>query len=272
MKNLIKALTVVALASAYISSYASVEADKGTLDGYQIMEKVKWREDGENRKSNLDITLTEKDGFIRKREVSYYEKDYGKDRKTFLYVNEPSDVRSTAILINSYDEAKKSEDDTWLYIPALRKVKRLASRNKQGRFVGSEFIFADMERLHLADYQYELLEEDTINERAVFKVDAIASSDKTTEKTGYSRRVIWVDTERFVVLREQYFDAQGVLLKELTTNKVKNISSYWIATDQTLVNHQSGRKTQLEISNLEFNKPMSDIIFSKQTMKRGPRK
>lgn len=267
-----KLLTISILSSLHFYCQATVKTSTPNLDGHQIMEKVKWREDGENRQSHLDIILTEKDGFIRNREVSYYEKDYGKDRKTFLYVNEPADVRSTAILINSYDEAKNSEDDTWLYIPALRKVKRLASRNKQGRFVGSEFIFADMERLHLKDYQYELLNTDMVNERPAFKVDAIASSDRTTEKTGYSRRLIWVDSERFVVLREQFFDPQGVLLKELTTNKVDKISDYWIATNQTLENHQSGRKTQIKISDLIFNKPMSDLIFSKQTLKKGPRK
>ena len=255
--------TVLAVASDTDSSVA--------LNGESIMNQVKWREDGENRRSQLDITLTEKDGFIRKRAVSYFEKDYGKDRKTYLYVNEPADVKSTAILINSYDEAKDAEDDIWLYIPALRKIKRLAARNKQGRFVGSEFIFADMERLHLKDYEYDFIGEDTINGRKAFKIDAIAASDRTTEKTGYSRRMIWVDSERFVVLREQYFDPQGVLLKELTTHKVEHISDYWIATEQTLFNHQSGRKTDLKISDLEFDKPMDDLIFSKQTLKRGPR-
>lgn len=267
----VKVLFCLITLALSLNTLGAASAQKDALTGKEIMDKVKWREDGENRQSHLDIILTEKDGFIRKREVSYYEKDYGKDRKTYLHVNKPADVKSTAILINSYDEAKNSEDDIWLYIPALRKIKRLAARNKQGRFVGSEFIFADMERLHLKDYDYEFVGEDTLQGRKTFKVDAYASSDRTTEKTGYSRRMIWVDSERFVVLKEQYFDPQGVLLKELTTNKVEHISSYWIATEQTLVNHQSGRKTDLIISDLKFDQPMSDIIFSKQSLKRGPR-
>lgn len=250
----------------------SISANAATaLDGKAIMDKVKWRADGENRRSHLDITLREKDGHERKRQVSFFEKDYDKDRKTYLYVKEPADVRSTAILINSFDETAQADDDIWLYIPALRKIKRLSSRNKQGRFVGSEFIFADMERIQLKDYTYTHLKDEEFNGRKVHKINAMAANDRTLEKTGYSRRLIWVDTERFLVMKEQYFDAQGVLLKELTTENVEQVSGYWIATEQTLVNHQSGRTTLLKISDLAIDKGMPDLLFSKQSLRRGPR-
>lgn len=264
-------INTIVLAAACLTT-SLLHGAINTPSGFDIMEKVKWRADGDNRQSTLDITLTEKDGYTRKRQVSYFEKDFEKDRKTFLYVNEPADVRSTAILINSYDESKVKDDDIWLYIPALRKIKRLSSRNKQGRFVGSEFIFADIERLQLRDYDYEYLGTETINQRPSLKIDAYAASDRTTEKTGYSQRTIWVDSERFVVLKEQYFDAQGVLLKELTTNTVEQISDYWIATEQTLNNVQSGRTTHLKINSLKFDDAkLSDRLFSKQSLKRGPR-
>lgn len=247
------------------------QVDDTSVDAKSIMQKVKWRGDGDNRRSRLELTLTEKDGFSRSRQVSFYEKDYGKDRKTLLYVEKPADVRATAILINSFDEVKASDDDIWLYLPALRKIKRLSSRNKQGKFVGSEFTFADMERLQLADYRYQYLGAEQLDQRPVYKIEARAASDRTTEKTGYSRRLIWVDSERFIILRDQFFDAQGIKLKELSANKVENISGYWVATAQSIHNQQTGRHTQIKIHDIDYDQAMPDLLFSKQTLRRGPR-
>lgn len=257
--------------TATYSGQLQAQPTENITDAHSIMQKVKWRADGSNRRSQLELTLTEKDGFSRSRHVSFYEKDYGKDRKTLLFVEKPADVRSTAILINSFDEVKNSDDDIWLYLPALRKIKRLSSRNKRGKFVGSEFTFADMERLQLADYSYRYLGTEKIEQRPVHKIEARAASDRTTEKTGYSRRLIWVDSERFIILKDQFFDAQGIKLKELSSSKVENISGYWVATAQSIHNQQTGRQTQIKIHDIVYDQHMPDLLFSKQTLRRGPR-
>ncbi len=239
------------------------------IDPRQIMERVKERPDGEDRHAVMSMMLVGRDGYRRERRLEYQEKDYEKERKTRVYIEEPRDLKGTAVLIYGYDEREEAEDDIWLYLPSMRKSKRIAAKSKRGRFVGSEFSFADLERIHVSDYDYALLGKETIGGRPAHKLQATATKDATREKTGYTKRLIWVDAERFVILKDVYYDLRGLELKTFTAEKVEKIADYWTVTKAHMENVQTGDHTYLEMATIQYDVGLSNDTFTKARLARG---
>lgn len=266
------ATAIVAALALSLALVAAVRtADAGdAVDPKKIMERVRDRPVGGDRQAVMTMTLVSADGFRRERRIEYREKDYAKERKTLVYIRDPSDLRGTAVLIYSYGEQDGKEDDIWLYLPSMRKTKRIAAKNKQGRFIGSEFSFADMERLHVGDYEYSFLGRETVDSRPAYKISATAATGAATlERTGYSKRLVWVDVERNLILKDIYFDARGAELKLFVAEKVEQVKGYWTVTKGRMENLQTGDRTSLDVVTINYDTNIDDAIFRQHALTRG---
>ena len=181
--------------------------------------------------------------------------------KSLVVFDSPNDIKGTALL----SHARILEpDDQWLYLPALKRVKRVSSANKSGPFVGSEFAFEDFTSLELNKYDYEWIGEDISEGLAQ---DIVVRTPRY-EDSGYTRQVSWVDREVFQVRKVEFYDRRGDLLKTLTLDDYRDYDGIWRAHRLNMVNHQTGKSTDLVYGEYAFDIALDDADFERGRLSR----
>ena len=181
--------------------------------------------------------------------------------KSLVVFDNPNDIKGTALL--SYANIL-DPDDQWLFLPALKRVKRISSANKSGPFVGSEFAFEDFTALELNKYDYSYLREeklDGLNTDVVERTPRYGNS-------GYTRQVSWVDRDIYQVRKVEFYDRRGDLLKTLTLNDYRNYDGVWRSQRLEMVNHQTGKSTDFIYGDYEFDVGLEESDFVKGRLAR----
>ena len=187
----------------------------------------------------------------------------GDGDKSLVIFDEPRDVAGTALLSFTH---KEGPDDQWLYLPALKRVKRIASDNKSGPFMGSEFAYEDIASQEVEKYTYKYLRDERLEDMEVFVYERYPKD----KKSGYTRQVIWLDKDHYKERRIEYYDRKQALLKTLTFNDYQQFrDTFWRSGDMLMVNHQTGKSTRLLQSNYDFNADLVDRDFDKSSLKRA---
>jgi len=233
------------------------------ITGLQVIENVYNRPTGEDMQSDLTMTLTNSRGEQRVREIKQYLKDFGSEEKKIMFFLSPADVRDTSFMNWSYDDGR--DDDQWIYLPALKKVKRISSDSKSDYFMGSDFTYDDLGDRHPSEDTHTLLREETLNGKECFVVESIPKE----EEYMYSRTVTWVVKDRWVGSKKEFYDEDGDLLKILTIKKYEQISGYWIILDTEMHNVQEEHTTLMEMENVVLDSGIDDNNFTERIMRRG---
>lgn len=182
--------------------------------------------------------------------------------KTLIVFDQPRDVKGTALLTFTH---KKGDDDQWLYLPALKRVKRIASRNKSGPFMGSEFAYEDLSSQEIEKYTYKFIRNDRLGDRPVF----VQERYPVSRYSGYTRQVVWLDSERYIPLKIEFYDRKKSLLKTLTFSDYKQyLGRYWRASRMFMENHQTGKSTLLNWKAYHFRTGLKDSDFTRNALKR----
>ncbi len=182
--------------------------------------------------------------------------------KSLVIFDVPRDIRGTALL--SYSHIL-DPDDQWLYLPALKRVKRISSSNKSGPFVGSEFAYEDITAQELKKYSYKWLRDERCGELECF----VLERRPLYEKSGYTRLVTWYDKGEYRMQRVDYYDRKDSLLKTLTFSNYKQyLGKYWRAHDLFMVNRQTGKKTRLMYGKYEFRTGLEERDFTRNRLRR----
>ncbi|MCP4187333.1 MAG: outer membrane lipoprotein-sorting protein [Gammaproteobacteria bacterium] len=186
----------------------------------------------------------------------------GDGDKSLSIFDEPNDVKGTAMLTYSHG---LEPDDQWLYLPALKKVKRINSRNKSGPFMGSTFAFEDLSSQEVEKYTYKLIGEESCGDWQCFVTERVPAY----KHSGYTRQVAWIDKEGYRMMKVEYYDRKKALLKTLTTDSFQQyLGHYWRPSTMDMINHQNGKSTRLEWKNYQFQTGLSDRDFRSQALKR----
>ena len=187
----------------------------------------------------------------------------GDGDKTLSIFDKPRDVKGTAFLSFSH---KEGPDDQWLYLPALKRVKKISSNNKAGPFMGSEFAFEDLSSQEVEKYTYKYLGDDVLDGINCFMLER----DPVDPKSGYTVQIVWIDKEDYKPLKVDYYDRKSSLLKTLTFSNYKQyLDKYWRASEMNMVNHQTGKSTQLIWSDYKFATGLTERDFDKNSLKRA---
>lgn len=174
----------------------------------------------------------------------------------------PSDVRNTTTLVVENDQA---DDNIWVYLPALKKSRRLAGSNKKNSFVGTELSFGDLVGHKPQQWNQKLLREEALGTDAVYVVESLPKTADLVTETGYSKRISWIDKNNFVALKTEFYDPSGKLLKTATSSNIKLVDTdkkKWQAMLLNVTNHQTGGKTIVTLDTFEANKAVDDKYFS----------
>ena len=187
----------------------------------------------------------------------------GDGDKTLVIFEEPNDVKGTAFLNYTH---KEGSDDQWLYLPALRRVKRIASNNKSGPFMGSEFAYEDISSQEVEKYTYEFIRTEDVEGTPMYVIERIPLD----KRSGYTRQVVWYDQAEYRLQRVDYYDRKNELLKKLTYHDyTQHLDQFWRASRMEMVNQQTGKSTTLEWTGYEFRTGLSDRDFDQSALRRA---
>ena len=236
---------------------------KAQLTGPQIVEKAYNLSTGDDQTSVLTMTLTNKSGQTRVRKIQQYTKDLGDTEKSIMFFLTPADVKNTSFMNWSYDSDKA--DDQWIYLPALKKVKRISSDSKSDYFMGSDFTYDDLGDRKLDADVHKLIKEETINGHACYVVESISKD----EDYMYTKTITWIRKDNFVGMKKEFFDEDDDLLKILSIKKIEKISGFWIITHSEMKNVQKNHKTSMQLSAIKVNTGVAASKFTDRMMMRG---
>ena len=187
--------------------------------------------------------------------------------KTLFIFDSPRDVKGTATLTFTH---KTGPDDQWLYLPALKRVKRITSDNRSGSFVGSEFAYEDLGSQELEKYSERIFLRDEKCPNQIELTCHVISRKPTEKSSGYSSQTLWLDnTIAHRVWKIDYYDRKGSLLKTLIFDKYKlYLDKYWRPEVYEMTNHQTGKYTKLVVKDIKFKEGLSDKDFNQKSLSR----
>ncbi len=263
MSPFLKCLTATALlAASGVSGAAGLDAD-------QVMTQVRDRNDGKSFMSQVSLILHDKQGNTRVREFTYLQKDYDDSDKFTMYFSSPNDVRDVAFHIENPHEVLGQEDSQWMYLPVSRQTRRISTTDKRGSFMGSDYSYADLDKTRVKDYRQTLVGEENVSGRDCYVIEREPVSPEVLSKTGYNKLKVWIDKQNYLVMRQDFFDVKGVLIKEMRTKQVATvdgIDSIMLSETEHFIN---GTRSEMRFNQLQYDVPLDDKLFTQTAIRRG---
>ena len=273
MSNKIISNTIsITIFSILISGTTMFPEKVFALNGREIMEKVNARDTGDRSITEMEMILIDKKGNKRVRKLKTFGLEKGKDSLSLMFFLSPADVRNTGFLTFDYDESGKN-DDQWLFLPALRKTKRIAAGDKSGSFMGSDLNYSDMTSPDLNLYEYTLMKETEVNGQKVWQIKSVPKTKAEAEKSGYSKSVVFIRQDNYVMIRGVRWVHKKKRNKYLDVRKLEKIDGIWVSTELH-VTTKSGKKTLhktiLKQKNVHFNQDeVNEDLFSIRRLEKG---
>ncbi len=256
--------TVIAVLLGSLLVPLQVLAQTAEERGLEIAEEADRRANGfDDFKAEMEMILRNAQGAESRRQVRVWTLEVAGDGdKSLSIFDEPADVKGTAMLTYSH---KVEPDDQWLYLPALKRVKRIASRNQSGPYMGSEFAYEDIGSQEVEKYTYKYLRDEACGNLECFVVERYP----VDEYSGYTRQVTWIDKEEYRSQKTVYYDRKNALLKTLTfIGYQKYLENHWRPSEMFMENHQTGKTTRIVWNNYRFRTALTEDDFEVNDLRR----
>ena len=265
LNTFISSITLGALALAVPPAQAAEPSAK------DIMEKVTVTRKLDGSEAVVKMTVTDDKKQSRERDITMATKLYdgGKTEKRIYRFLSPADVQGTSVLVFDY-EAKA--DDVWIYLPALRKTRRVVSSQKSQSFMGSEFSYGDLNIPAIDDFDYAMSKQEPFGGETCYVIDVTPKSKDVAESEGYSKKTYWVSKDKFAVVRGLFYDKDGKLLKELITGNIKLLDAKnkrYRPMHMEMINKQNGRRSVFDSSKVTFAPSTKDEYFTTAYLERS---
>ncbi len=233
------------------------------MSGKEIMEAVYHNPTGDDVQGQLEMRLINKQGNTRVRELQRYIKTENNVEKTIMFFLNPADVRNTSFMNWSYSDGR--DDDQWIYLPALKRIKRISSDSKSDYFMGSDFTYDDMGDRHPDDDKHTLVKEEVLEGQNCYVVESVSKDPSYM----YSKTITWVMKDNYLGLKREFYDEDGRLLKILRIKDFKKISGYWVILHTEMHNIQKDHRTEIIFSEIQINKGIPASKFTERSMTMG---
>ncbi|MFT4886531.1 MAG: hypothetical protein ACI8V0_000752 [Pseudohongiellaceae bacterium] len=261
--------------AAFFGAVFSAAVNAQDLTAYDVMKQVENRDSGESSVGDYTMVLIDRRDRQRVRNLRIFSKDFGEDNKALSLFESPADIRGTAYLNFDWDNQDR-DDDSWLYLPALQRVKRIASSDTSDSFLGSDFTYADINGYELDWYDYTFINEsETVDDLEVWVVEAAPKpefKDKAEDATGYSKMQSWIRKDNFVQVRGQAWELKGNKIKYFNSTEIELIDNIWTTQRLQVVTTRNGRQEHasvLQINSIDYNVAVDDSSFTTEYMQRG---
>jgi len=199
-------------------------------------------------------------GEERVRTLSTATRKFGNESKMMMKFMEPADVRGTTLLVFDYEN---KDDDMWIYMPALRKTRRIVSSDKGKNFMGSEFTNADMSKPNIDEFNYKLIGDETVDGKQCWKIESTCKTEAQEEQYGFSKRITYIEKENFLAYKIEYYDLSGELLRvESISNYKKQSNGSYFAFNMEMKNVQNKRRSVMTIDKFQLGSNLTEAQFT----------
>jgi len=232
------------------------------LSAREIMQKTREVSKIEGMEAISTLNIYDSKGRERTREISMASRlfENGKTEKRIVRFLAPAEIKGTGMLIFDYDN---NDDDMWIYMPALRKTRRIVSTEKGQNFMGSEFSNADMAAPSLDDYQYRILGSEIQDGIDCWKIEVLPVNNIVVDESGVSRKVTWIGKSDYVMRKSEFYDLDNGLMKVLKTSDIREITQgKYMAAFMEMQNEQNGRKSVFIMDRLQYNPDVKEEYFT----------
>lgn len=248
-----------------IAALLCAAAQMDAQTGRDIIQRVKDRPDGNTRYAEMQLTLVKKNGDKRERKMVSWAMDEGKDTKKIMFFTYPGDVKGTGFLTWDYDQAGK-EDDKWLYLPAMKKTRRISgSSSKTDYFMGTDFTYDDMGGRSVDDDKHTLLREETRDGHKCWVVESVPNDPHEV----YSRKVTWIRQDSDTGVYCEFYDKLGKLHRVMTVTDLQKVEGFWTVMKMEMKNVQSGHSTQITVSEPKYDIKVDKSLFTVAKLEKG---
>lgn len=247
--------------------FISVGLTAQEMTGYEIMQKALNQSTWQDMQADLQLILKNARDEERMREIAFYSSDSesGLNRMLMRFIA-PADVKGTGFLTL---ETTGADDEQYLYLPALRRVKKIASSGSGGNFMASDFTYYDIGMPELEDWNYRLLGEEEKKGQLCYKIECLPVSDKLLADTGYGKIVRWVDQARLNTIYSEYYDKGLTRWKELDVIEFQVIKTVDFATDMIMRDLQTGHSSEMKFLNLQVDTGIPGDFFTVRYLQQG---
>jgi outer membrane lipoprotein-sorting protein len=218
---------------------------------------------GDDGRATINMTITDKQGRERKREFTLLRKDRkdGGEQFFFVYFKKPSDVRKMVFMVHKHID---TDDDRWLYLPALDLVKRIAASDKRTSFVGSNYLYEDVSGRGVDEDVHELIE-------TTDKYYVVKNTPKNQESVEFSSYTVWIDKMNFLPMKTRYLDKNNKEYRIVEALEVQEFNGIPTVTVSKASDLSSGSSTLVEFRSVRYDIGLDEKIFTERYLRRPPR-
>jgi len=260
MITLFKSMGIIIFGLTLNLAVSAPQVQAQPITASEVMERVDNIPVPTDQQLEMTMTLINRHGDKLERVLDV--KKQGEDKSYLLFLS-PSDVKNTAFLNLSHENR---DDEMYLYLPALRKVRRIASSSKHKNFMGSDFTYADMGDRDINDYTYEMIDRDSqLDGQSAYQIEGTA---KAPREVGYSHLKFWIRKDIFMPVKIEYYDLSRDLLKVQSNKQFRQIDNYWLATHIEMNNVQTNHRTILEMEDIRVDIGLPDMTWTERNLRR----
>ena len=255
----------------FLSTSSFVVAATELPSGDEIANNINARNEGISVSRNMIMKMTNRRGKQRVRKTKTFRKYYGDEKRTVIHYLSPKNVKKTAFLTFDYPDANK-DDDQWLYLPAMRKVRRISASDRGDYFLGTDFTYEDIKKetkVSIEDYTRTTLREEDIDGHHSYVIESVPISEEIAEELGYGKVVQWVDSNIWITRKADFYDVRGQPLKTTLTSDISKVQDIWTAHRIEVDNKKTGHNTVFVFSNVVYDSEVRDDYFTQRAIRRG---
>jgi len=221
---------------------------------------------GEDMRARVTMRLVSRAGGERRRELTMTRRDLqdGGEQRYFIYFHRPPDVRDMTFLVWKYPGR---DDDRWLYVPAIKLVRRIAASDRRSSFAGSDFSYEDISGREPEEDTHTLVREEKTGARDAYVVESVPKDPGSVD---FGRKLSWIDKATWLPLKEEYYDRRGELARVFTAEEVKAVQGFWTVTKRLMKNVQTGHSTEAVLSDVRYNLKLAPDLFSERALRAPP--
>lgn len=241
------------------------------LTGDEIISKVNAREDGDYVTREFSIELTDRSGKQRTERTIAYRRYFGDEKRTIIFYTEPTRIRGTGFLTFDYADPAV-DDDQWLYLPALRKVRRISASDRGDYFLGTDFTYEEIkkeQKIEAKDYRFETKGVEIIDGRELLLVEGTPLSEDISDELGVSHVVWRIDPDIWMSRKTDYYDQNGNHARTAVLEGVETIDGYLTTTRIFVENHKTGHSSRITFLHTNYTTEVPENLFSQTRLRRG---
>ncbi|MBN1415688.1 MAG: outer membrane lipoprotein-sorting protein [Bacteroidales bacterium] len=254
IKNIVLLITAFVPVSIYAQTAREIsEKSAGVID-YESMEMV------------TTLKIYDAKGGERIRQVTTATKKFGETNKTMIKIIGPPEVKGTAILIFDHENIS---DDMWIYIPAIRRTRRIVNTEKGRSFMGSEYTNIDMSKPNLDDFQYRILGTENYEGALCWKIESVCKNETIEDENGFSKKISYIQQGNYLCHKIEIYDLNGELHKtQYIRQYKKQPSGKYFAYHMEMKNEQNGRKSVLIVDKFQPGSDLPESAFTTSMLEK----